>query len=98
MNPHTRAFSPILCLSTQVEEKSPSWGFHAAHASGHGPSCVKWSHRQGKHALKPLAGASDRNEISRWIEAKAPTMLEPCPAFGVIWPAAMDLALKVDQP
>ena len=30
MNPHIRAFSPILCLSTQVGEESPSWGFHAA--------------------------------------------------------------------
>ena len=34
LNPHTRAFSPILCLSTQVGEKSPSWGFHAATVTG----------------------------------------------------------------
>ena len=34
MNPRTRAFSPILCLSTQVGEKSPSWGFHAVMVTG----------------------------------------------------------------
>jgi hypothetical protein len=34
LNPHDRAFSPILCLSTQVGEKSPSWGFHAAKLAG----------------------------------------------------------------
>jgi hypothetical protein len=34
LNPHIRAFSPILCLSTQVGEESPSWGFHAAMVTG----------------------------------------------------------------
>ena len=34
LNPHISAISPILCLSTQVGEKSPSWGFHAAMVTG----------------------------------------------------------------
>ena len=34
LNPHGRAFSPILRLNTQVGEKSPSWGFHAASIAG----------------------------------------------------------------
>ena len=34
LNPRIRAFSPILCLTTQVGEKSLSWGFHAAMVTG----------------------------------------------------------------
>jgi hypothetical protein len=34
LNPETRAFPPIPRLSTQVGEKSPSWGFHAISISG----------------------------------------------------------------
>jgi hypothetical protein len=41
LNPHTRAFSPILCLSTQVGEKSPVRGFHASYASERSLSRVK---------------------------------------------------------
>jgi hypothetical protein len=34
LNPEGRAFSPIPRLSTQMGEKSPSWGFHAARIAG----------------------------------------------------------------
>jgi hypothetical protein len=34
LNPETRAFSPVLRLSTQAGEKSPVLGFHAAMLAG----------------------------------------------------------------
>ena len=42
LNPERRAFSPILRLSTQVGEKSPVRGFHAAMVAGRFPKASSW--------------------------------------------------------
>ena len=62
LNPETRAFSPILRLSTQVREKSPIRGFHAfmlaatpgpvpsGLARPRGRAACAWQPRRGCHA------------------------------------------------
>lgn len=66
MNPHIRAFSPILCLSTQVGEKSPSWGFHPAMVTGAArlvsscyASAVRVNSVVGDHPNLPADGQED---------------------------------------
>ena len=54
LNPETRAFSPVLRLSTQAGEKSPVRGFHAAMVAGalRLPSSDSSAAGSGSHAAR----------------------------------------------
>ena len=87
LNPHTRAFSPISCLSTQVGEKSPSWGFHAFMVAG---TCQLASSRLRRLVRTRVAGKLEAAPYRGKLRRQGQRQFTVCSTAPAQWPRLTD--------